>query len=821
MTTAVNSVQFYYEEADMALAGAAMSLFELTPPNGHLFGSSVVLKRPHDLMLPESPGYLLEHEPKRLRFDSHSLNTKILCETGPQSQRDEHQPMDIDDEDEDDDFHKFDYAGSNNLHTDQQICCGMLLDLKVSTLSEKEMPSLTGEQGSVSDPAAQFRVVEYQSNMYIVKADTPTIPIGVIEVRVQEAFLEARKSIQMLHIEGGGVPDHIFLPHKKKWKAELFEVSVNIYSPKSAADTVGRILGRNGLYLQPPDSLPDGMTYHNPHFYSIQGEVNPLPSLVQPRTSAQSVNLKYDEIFGIETVNRLTDFTLMENETKDILVTELLEHQAQALEFMRRRESGKCAIDDITSMWHLKEFMGGRMYENAVTGQRTTMLPSEQKGGIIADEMGMGKTLTTLSLIASTLEHKNQFRQAETEIDIFTMDENALKQPKGGSLVIATPSLLGGWKEEIEKHIRPNSLKVVVFHGSDRTVDETTLSEADIVITTYNTIGAEWDKRKSEREKYEIMKEQTLKEIDAALKGATCGAVYLKVLQLITKQRILCDIGTNVVAYERVTDEAGQCESFVEGQNADCAECHCDIGVLDANSATLTLCGHWICRDCLPNYTLSIGKGKSRACSICGRKLPAKFRANVPKTQNQKTAQSKKRIMPLLHDITPSSKFQALASQLNSLSGKSLVFSVWTTTLDLLEPILKSNGIRYLRIDGSTRPSNREKIISSFRTDDEVKVLLMTFGVGAVGLNLTVASTAHLLEPQWNPMIEKQAIGRVYRLGQDKRVKVIRYIVKNSIEEDILERQRKKLEVAEMHLEDSSPIESGIAEKLKDLRALF
>jgi len=63
----------------------------------------------------------------------------------------------------------------------------------------------------------------------------------------------------------------------------------------------------------------------------------------------------------------------------------------------------------------------------------------------------------------------------------------------------------------------------------------------------------------------------------------------------------------------------------------------------------------------------------------------------------------------------------------------------------------------------------------------------MTLGTGAVGLNLTVANRVHILEPQWNPSIEKQAIGRVMRLGQEKQVAIVRYIVEHTVEQVCVE----------------------------------
>lgn len=79
-------------------------------------------------------------------------------------------------------------------------------------------------------------------------------------------------------------------------------------------------------------------------------------------------------------------------------------------------------------------------------------------------------------------------------------------------------------------------------------------------------------------------------------------------------------------------------------------------------------------------------------------------------------------------------------------------------------------------------PERRTRI-QRFQQDPAIPALLMTFGTGAVGLNLTVANRVHILEPQWNPAVEMQAIGRILRLGQEKNVTIVRYIVEHTVEQ--------------------------------------
>lgn len=92
----------------------------------------------------------------------------------------------------------------------------------------------------------------------------------------------------------------------------------------------------------------------------------------------------------------------------------------------------------------------------------------------------------------------------------------------------------------------------------------------------------------------------------------------------------------------------------------------------------------------------------------------------------------------------------------------------------------------------------RGKALEAFRDDPEIQVILVSIGAGGVGLNLTAASKVFMMEPQYNPAAEAQAVERVHRLGQVRDVEIVRYIMRGSIEEAILEVQKAKTEMADM-----------------------
>ena len=117
---------------------------------------------------------------------------------------------------------------------------------------------------------------------------------------------------------------------------------------------------------------------------------------------------------------------------------------------------------------------------------------------------------------------------------------------------------------------------------------------------------------------------------------------------------------------------------------------------------------------------------------------------------------------------------------------KVVVFSQWLRMTELIERLLKRNGIGYAHLNGSVPSKERELLISRFREDPACSVFLST-DAGGVGLNLQSGSMVINMDIPWNPAILEQRIGRVHRLGQSKAVRIINFISASSIEERLLE----------------------------------
>lgn len=171
-------------------------------------------------------------------------------------------------------------------------------------------------------------------------------------------------------------------------------------------------------------------------------------------------------------------------------------------------------------------------------------------------------------------------------------------------------------------------------------------------------------------------------------------------------------------------------------------------------------------------------------------------------------------------EAVTSSKVGALVDALVTAvddGHKALVFSQWTSLLDLVEPALKSRGITFVRLDGSTR--DRGEVTRQFQADGGPPVMLISLKAGGTGLNLTAADHVFLLDPWWNPAVEAQAADRAHRLGQERPVVVYRMVAKGTVEERILGLQERKRALFDAALGDAASAAALTRQDLLDLLA--
>ncbi|XP_022642223.1 helicase-like transcription factor CHR28 isoform X2 [Vigna radiata var. radiata] len=154
-------------------------------------------------------------------------------------------------------------------------------------------------------------------------------------------------------------------------------------------------------------------------------------------------------------------------------------------------------------------------------------------------------------------------------------------------------------------------------------------------------------------------------------------------------------------------------------------------------------------------------------------------------------------------------------------SIKAIVFSQWTSMLDLVETSLCQYGIVYRRLDGRMTLGARDKAVRDFNTEPEITVMLMSLKAGNLGLNMVAACHVILLDLWWNPTTEDQAIDRAHRIGQTRPVTVTRITIKDTVEDRILSLQEEKRKMVASAFGEDHAGGSGTRLTVDDLKYLF
>jgi len=279
--------------------------------------------------------------------------------------------------------------------------------------------------------------------------------------------------------------------------------------------------------------------------------------------------------------------------------------------------------------------------------------------------------------------------------------------------------------------------------------------------------------------------------------------------------------------------------------NQECASCG-----MNPDSSILTTCNHIYCKDCFL-YEIEVNNG-TFPCILCGDKLTKKSIAQQKESSlemeeeeekqngngngdgDEEKKPKKKYVKFVVPEgkIEPSTKMQALIddvkawgdSEVGGRPNKAVVFSQWTSVLDILARCLDQEDILYERLDGSMTRATREAAMDRFKTDDQIPVFLMSLKAGNLGVNMTSANHVYMLDPWWNPATEDQAVDRVYRLGQKRVVTINHFVIKDSVEEKILQIQERKRKLIASALGNQSKQERKADRKkewLNDLKDLF
>lgn len=152
---------------------------------------------------------------------------------------------------------------------------------------------------------------------------------------------------------------------------------------------------------------------------------------------------------------------------------------------------------------------------------------------------------------------------------------------------------------------------------------------------------------------------------------------------------------------------------------------------------------------------------------------------------------------------------------------KSVVFSQFTSFLDIIAARLAKEGIRYVRLDGKMPAAARQAAVTTFQTDAAVPVFLISLTAGGTGLTLTAGCNVFITDPAWSPAVQDQACDRVHRLGQSNAVDIYMLVARDTVEEKVVTLQDRKRALASGALTGGVSRETIQKMRLDDLRLLM
>lgn len=266
------------------------------------------------------------------------------------------------------------------------------------------------------------------------------------------------------------------------------------------------------------------------------------------------------------------------------------------------------------------------------------------------------------------------------------------------------------------------------------------------------------------------------------------------------------DLSSLIARFTADTDDEKDANAFgahVLQQIRDEASSECPICCEEPMiEQTVTGCWHSACKQCLLDYVKhQTDHHEVPKCFNCREPIDSRDLFEVVRYDDDpelRPGQTTPRIsLQRLGVNSSSAKVVYLMKNLRALRKehprmKSVVFSQFTSFLNLIEPALTKANMHFLRLDGSITQKARAAVLNDFRDSSKFTVLLISLKAGGVGLNLTSAKRVYMMDPWWSFAVEAQAIDRVHRMGQEDEVKVCRFIVKDSVEERMLKVQDRK-----------------------------
>ncbi|KIX01341.1 uncharacterized protein Z518_09066 [Rhinocladiella mackenziei CBS 650.93] len=281
--------------------------------------------------------------------------------------------------------------------------------------------------------------------------------------------------------------------------SDQLKMIVNLYGRRGDVEKIGKHFGQHNFWFRPPMVSEPGIPIVNPH-----AQRHILPQF--PRDPAQGRVLSDSRTLeeATEAVSKIFDsfansaLALHETDSPSaIITTPLLTHQKQALTFLLKHEQPRTfgtAESENSSLWRRKRRTTGEViYREVVAGISVKEEPEQVLGGLLADVMGLGKTLEALSLVANTMEESEKFSQAQVD----RHDQTTVVANSKATLIVCPTSTVKNWEDQIAQHVKPGTMTYHVYHGPSREKNPYSLLNYDMVIATYGVVASEFSGRSS------------------------------------------------------------------------------------------------------------------------------------------------------------------------------------------------------------------------------------------------------------------------------------------------------------------------------------
>jgi superfamily II DNA or RNA helicase len=449
------------------------------------------------------------------------------------------------------------------------------------------------------------------------------------------------------------------------------------------------------------------------------------------------------------------------------------------------------------------------------------LLAEAGAGACLADDMGLGKTLQTISVLTHQLAQKATQRH----------------------LIVAPSSLIYNWSQELQKFA--SHVRVLIYHGGGRSIQDAATGDYQVIITSYGTV-------RQDIEEMCLIGFGTIV-LDESHNIKNPAAQITRAVERLQSNFRVALSGTPVM--NNTFDLYAQMNFLLPGifgsreffrrEYADAIDHHRDvekIKTLQRITAPFVLrrTKEQVASD-LPEKTEMVmwcnmsdtqkrlydevkdsirqsvflnieseGLGKSKLAVLAGMlKLRQICNSPLLLPGEEQTCNDSVKTDLLMNEL-----------QNNLKDQKVLVFSQFTTMLNLLAEKCKEEGIAYYHLDGSTPPEKRIEMVNRFQEEGNThNVFLISLKAGNAGLNLTAAGYVFLFDPWWNTAVQQQAIDRTHRIGQTKNVFAYKMICKDTIEEKIISLQQRKKQLAEELISEDEGFVKSLTED--DIKYLF